>query len=72
MTSQTVAEMPESADEKTDPYLSLFENIATHIVSKMSERALRENGPLSVTFREYDVAETVAEMSVREGCVLGA
>ena len=39
MTSQTVAEMPEIADEKTDPYLSLFENIATHTVSEMSERA---------------------------------
>ena len=39
MTSQTVAELPESADEKTDPYLSLFENMATHTVAEMSERA---------------------------------
>ena len=34
-----MAEMPERADEKTDLYLSLFENMTTQTVAEISERA---------------------------------
>ena len=50
--------MSERADEKTDLYLSLFENMMTQTVADMSLReGWRESRHVSVTFREYDVAD---------------
>ena len=68
MTTLTVAEISERADEKTDPYLPLFENMATQTVAEMSESADEKTDLYLSLFENMTTTDCGRDVSQRGLC----